>query len=736
MDTFVGRYGTRRASGTPTGIEHAPPVVDLDDPQAADAKLTGAKAANLARARRVEHPVLPGLVITTPAAASIARHGTVPLELTAVLQRELADRGWTDRSLVARSSSTVEDAGESSMAGQFDSVLDLRGWDALADGIVAVVRSAERADLDGAPIAVLVQPFLPAVRSGVLFGADPVRHDADHLVVASTDEGPDALVSGAVDGDTTVLTLRGRHAGGAELDRRTRRRLAQLARHLAHDFGGPQDVEWAIDADDRLHLLQTRPITTPVHHGEGPRLGPGPVAETFPVPLTPLELDLWVEPLRAGLAEAVQVSGTVSAGALKRSPVVLTVEGNVAVDLDLLDPKPIRGLRRLDPLPPVRRLLAAWRVGRLRASLPALATDLVREVDTDLAEVPPLDELSDRQVLGMFRRTSEALAALHGYEVLAGLLLDVESAEVTGASLGLRALAEGRRLGEDDAEIRAARPVVLALLPPTVGPPVALPATPPEPTERPEPVPCDQVAVTTVSGAAGAGSAATPATPCDQVDAATDVRRAALAREALRVRVRWVQELQARAAWHLAHRLVARGQLEQGEDVRWLRLGELAQMVEGAGAPSELAARAVTAAAPLPASFHLSADGDVVTDLTADGEGQGAGAGGGTGSGPVHVGIDTEPQDGDVLVVRTLDPGLAPLLSRLGGLVAETGSPLSHLAILAREHHVPTVVGRVGATVDLTEGEVVVVDGETGEVRTTGDDAPAGPQRSEATEAA
>jgi pyruvate,water dikinase len=181
--------------------------------------------------------------------------------------------------------------------------------------------------------------------------------------------------------------------------------------------------------------------------------------------------------------------------------------------------------------------------------------------------------------------------------------------------------------------------------------------------------------------------------------------------------VRWVQELQARAVWHLADELVERGQLRQQDDVRWLRRGELVQMVEGAGPPADLASRTGTTAPPLPASFHLSDHGEVVADLGAETEGQGAG--GGSGSGPVHVGTETEPAAGDVLVVRTLDPGLAPLLPRLGGLVAETGSPLSHLAILAREHRVPTVVGRAGATDELADGVVVEVDGDTGEVRVT-----------------
>jgi rifampicin phosphotransferase len=74
------------------------------------------------------------------------------------------------------------------------------------------------------------------------------------------------------------------------------------------------------------------------------------------------------------------------------------------------------------------------------------------------------------------------------------------------------------------------------------------------------------------------------------------------------------------------------------------------------------------------------------------------------------------PAPGDVLVVRTLDPGLAGVLPTLGGLIAATGSVLSHLAILAREYGVPTVVGLAGAADRFAAGTWVLIDGSTGEV--------------------
>jgi pyruvate,water dikinase len=118
---------------------------------------------------------------------------------------------------------------------------------------------------------------------------------------------------------------------------------------------------------------------------------------------------------------------------------------------------------------------------------------------------------------------------------------------------------------------------------------------------------------------------------------------------------------------------------------------------------------------PLPASFQISDRGKVIRTRTAAQVGGGTGAGGGVGIGPVTYDAEN-PAAGAVLVTTTLQPGLAPLLTRLSGIVAETGSVLSHLAILAREARVATVVGYAGAVDELPEGAIVRVDGDSGQV--------------------
>src|SRR5690606_22409828 len=65
-------------------------------------------------------------------------------------------------------------------------------------------------------------------------------------------------------------------------------------------------------------------------------------------------------------------------------------------------------------------------------------------------------------------------------------------------------------------------------------------------------------------------------------------------------------------------------------------------------------------------------------------------------------------------------PALAGVLGEVAGLVAETGSPLSHLAILAREFGVPAVVGVADATEAHPEGSRVLLDGAAGTIDVIG----------------
>lgn len=770
MTTLDERHG--EGAREAAGAYRPDAAVPLDQLTATQPLFAGSKAANLARAARAGLPVLPGFVIPEGA-------GGDPVALR---------RTWQDLSgsgalpLVVRSSSPQEDTQESSLAGQFASVLDVRGWSDFRTAVRTVLDSAHRPDGSTAPMAVLVQPMLTARVGGVMFGADPVEGRADRMLVSAVRGGPDTLVSGEQAGTNYWLNRRGRllrtepPTADALLTPSELRRLARLARRARQVFGGPQDIEFGFDGDEvgdgRLWLFQSRPITAmAVRPSRGARLlGPGPVAETLPDQLQPLEEDLWVAPMARGLTAALDIAGSAPRRLLRTVPVVTTVGGRAAADLRLLGAAAPRHrwLALLNPAPGARRLGAAWRVGRLTSALPGLAADLVADVDRRLAQVPAPGELPGPDLAAELRWTRAALVSLHAQEALAGALLHEPPTSRTAAGAALTALAETRALGIPDEQAPTAAPTVLALTAPSLrgrvrlpqrgepgsgdlGPqrqPIALAErripvldagrrTPVSQAERP--APAAEPRRKAADGERTPGSASIPAARSDgPVPTPTDQRSPALAaptptsqrspalialtshrapalppREALRLRIRWVQELQVRLVREAARRLGP-----AADRVGLLRWPELAAVLEGDRLPDDLHARVPqTESPPLPDAFRL-ADGAVVAERTdTGGDGEGRGVSGGRAVGAVWDGTGPRPADA-VLVVRTLDPALAPLLPELAGLVAQTGSPLSHLAVLAREFGLPTVVGATDAVRHFPPGSRVTVDGTTGDVKT------------------
>jgi pyruvate,water dikinase len=676
------------------------PVLGLDDPTAVEPSITGAKAANLARAATAGMTVVPGFVVTTVA----SRRLDDPAIATALRAAWDALTSNGRHALVVRSSSTAEDAVTSSMAGQFTSVVGVSGWDAFLDAVERVVGSATvvRVDGDARAMAVLVQRALDATVSGVMFGVDPVVGNRHHVVVEAVRGNPEQLVSGRAVAAHFVLSRRGRllesvPAAGVHLTRRQRHALVRLARRAGRVFGGAQDVEWAIDADGRLWLLQTRPVTAIAERAATNTVfGPGPVAETFPRPLGPLEADCWVPPLADGIARALAVTGAVPPRRVRRSPIVTTIGGWAACDLELLGVAPRRrsSTRVLNPLPGARHLAAAWRVGRLRAALPALASDVVATVDDHLGALEALGSTATGDLVALVEQARRELATVHCLEVLAGMLRvddDGHDVRASAPAIALHELVRGRAAGLTDDEIVERAPVVLALVPPSLAP-VTLPVAP-----------------RTVPGA-------------------SSTLAHLGAREALRLRARWLQELVARVVAELGARAVASGTVASTEVVTTMTVDELARAATDGVIPPDLATRTFTPGPPLPTSFRLSTSGQVIALRPGHHRADGLPASDGRAVGTVrHRVVPGAEPDDVVLVVRDLDPALAASLPSVRAVVAEHGSALSHLAILAREFGVPTVVGVADARRRFPPGARVLVDGSTGDVVRVSDDSGGSP---------
>lgn len=244
-------------------------IYTFDELPAEQQPAAGGKGGTLARLYQAGLPVPRGLVVMPGA---FAGDGLSP-EAWAQVQAGLVGlRGGDPRAAFAvRSSAFAEDSAGASFAGEFETLLDLRTDEAIRAAIDTVRQSrhsdrvraySQARGLKGMQeMAVIVQRLVPAGMSGVLFTADPVTGSCDHMTGNYVYGLGDRLVSGEASAhEFTLSRPKGRYEGPYGL-RHFARRLYSLALRLERDLGGPQDVEWAV-AGGRVHLLQSRPITT------------------------------------------------------------------------------------------------------------------------------------------------------------------------------------------------------------------------------------------------------------------------------------------------------------------------------------------------------------------------------------------------------------------------------------------------------------------------------------------
>ncbi|GAB3615555.1 hypothetical protein GCM10027416_01120 [Okibacterium endophyticum] len=204
-----------------------------------------------------------------------------------------------DPVVAVRSSAVNEDTEGASAAGQYESILGVRGAADVCEAITACQASARSSRVTDywnrsagntgdsrLDMAVLVQRLIAADVSGVMF--TPAQEGGSTRVEASWGLGL-VVVSGTVAPDRyevapdgTVRVTIGRKEARIDLNQdvagltnspvseqtRTARALsdedagslAELGSRIAALLGGPQDVEWAI-ANGEIWILQARPIT-------------------------------------------------------------------------------------------------------------------------------------------------------------------------------------------------------------------------------------------------------------------------------------------------------------------------------------------------------------------------------------------------------------------------------------------------------------------------------------------
>jgi pyruvate,water dikinase len=236
-------------------------------------------------------------------AQELVREAPVPPSVVDAIQVACRTSAFSPGEALAVRSSAAGEGGALSFAGQFDSFLNVPASRAVEAWKKVVVsrfspravfyrRASGVAEVD-TPMAVLVQRMVRARASGVVFTRRPGAPRGPGLIVAAVRGLGPEVSAGVAPADELIISRRAPHrilerhiarkaarVGGAEggglahlpveADEQLQpaitddqaARLASAAMGIERYFGNPQDVEWVLDDDGRLFILQARPLPT------------------------------------------------------------------------------------------------------------------------------------------------------------------------------------------------------------------------------------------------------------------------------------------------------------------------------------------------------------------------------------------------------------------------------------------------------------------------------------------
>jgi phosphohistidine swiveling domain-containing protein len=160
--------------------------------------------------------------------------------------------------VIVRSSSCQEDTDSSSMAGAFDSILNV---DTQTDGLLQAIETVISSYGVYEPAnEVLVQPFLKDVSaSGVAFTADPDTLSSYYIVNYDVSGSTDSITSGQSKSDKTFISFKSQIGMDAIKEPWLKKLISSLS-ELETLLKNPHlDVEFAVSSD-QIYILQVRPI--------------------------------------------------------------------------------------------------------------------------------------------------------------------------------------------------------------------------------------------------------------------------------------------------------------------------------------------------------------------------------------------------------------------------------------------------------------------------------------------
>lgn len=270
----------------------------LDEISKKDLLKTGGKAASLGEMIKIGLSIPQGFAITTEVFKQFYNQ-----ELPPVVEEEIfkAFDNLKTKRVAVRSSAVEEDSKTASWAGQLESFLNVdkknliegirKCWDSIKSERALSYAVQQNLPKDKLFVAVVVQKMIDSEVSGVMFTINPVTNDQNEIMIEAGYGLGEMIVQGLITPNNFILNKKTLKIKSRDIqsqnkmlvfengknreipvpeDRKDQqvmsddliKELGKIAIKIEKHFKNPQDIEWAVDEDNKILVLQSRPITT------------------------------------------------------------------------------------------------------------------------------------------------------------------------------------------------------------------------------------------------------------------------------------------------------------------------------------------------------------------------------------------------------------------------------------------------------------------------------------------
>jgi len=270
----------------------------FDQIDKSNVKEVGGKGASLGEMTKAGIQIPSGFIVTAQAHKKFINE-SMPVDIEDEILKNFDELGA--QRVAVRSSAITEDSSQSSWAGQLETYLNVSRndliskirecWNSIKSERALSYAENQNLSEEDLFVAVIVQKMVESKSSGVMFTVNPITKDENEIMIEAGFGLGELLVQGLITPDNFIVDKQTLKIKNKDIQSQDTmlvfqdgmnkeiivpeekkneqsisdeivKDLAGIGKKIEAHYGKPQDIEWGIDGQSKIWILQSRPITT------------------------------------------------------------------------------------------------------------------------------------------------------------------------------------------------------------------------------------------------------------------------------------------------------------------------------------------------------------------------------------------------------------------------------------------------------------------------------------------